>query len=359
MHYRDMSQSRRAWLFFWLAIFVGCTFSLFTVMQREFDATAGLALAVAFVITFLLSVGASLIHEGYSRGHVPNRAFVRLGGWVLFIFTWVLVFLFNTSNAYYIFTHKNAVQTDVRDLHLAFKTLDQKSAGIVENEVQRFTVAADAARKNVIDEIVNKFNPGFETRAKAALAAFNNVVGAPVDLLSGYQGVGKSQLPEYVRESDAKLKAATQAGITARQNLGTRIGGYINDGDVRATRTRIDELLNDMTQGGSVKSQDQSNEAANRLHRFLEKAFTQYKATSTSVTEVLRSPLLQTKEAPGFVALQDNPYSSQLKVVGKIFEPGMWDKVKVQPLFWAALFAGLLVDLAFVSIFYFRVLRED
>jgi hypothetical protein len=359
MHYRDMSQGRRAWLFFWLVIFAGCTFSLFTVMQREFDATTGLALVGALAITVLLSFGTSLIHEGFSRGFVANRAVVFWGGWLLFIFTWVLVFLFNTSNAYYIFTHKNAVQTDVRDLHHAFKTMDQQTTGIIENEVQRFTLGANGARKNVIDEIENKFNPGFETRAKAALAVFNDRVGVSVDLLSGYQGVSKAQLPEYISQSNAKLVAAIAQGVAVRQQLGTRIRTYIDDSDVRTTRTRIDELLNDMSGSGPAKSSDDSTEATNRLHRFLEKAFTQYKATRSSVSEVLRSPLLQAKGESQMVSLQDNPYSSQLKVVGKIFEPGMWGKVRKEPLFWAALFAGLLVDLAFVSIFYFRVLRED
>jgi hypothetical protein len=354
-----MSGARRAWLFFWLAIFVGCAYSLFTVMQREFDASAGAALFVAVLVTALLSFGASLVHTGLSRGFVANRSVVLWGGLLVFLVSWVLVFLFNTSNAYYTLTHKNAVQTDIRELHHAFQTLEQRSLGIVENEVQRFKLDADAARKNVIDEIGNIFNPGFEARAKAALKVFNERVGTPVDLLSGYQGVGRGQLSEYIKQSDAKLVAAIGAGIAARENLRGRITSYVAAGDVKLTRERIDVLLNDMNGGSTTKVADESDEASKRLNRFLEKAFTQYKESRAYVSEVLSSPLLKAQTPADLASLQENPYSSQLKVVGKIFEPGMWDRVKKEPLFWAAIAAGLLVDLAFVSIFYFRVLRED
>ena len=84
-------------LLLWFGVFGGCTYSLWQVMQREFDMASGAALFFAVLLTIFLTVGTVMVHKGMSRGYVSGRAAILWISLVVFAVTWVMVFLFNTS----------------------------------------------------------------------------------------------------------------------------------------------------------------------------------------------------------------------------------------------------------------------
>ena len=345
MYLRDLSVGRRWALICWGAVFVGCAASIWQVAVREFDMGAAAAPTFALLLSIGLTMGTWLVHDSFA--HITQSRYTkRFFGFALFAVTWVMVFLINTSNAFFTFTHREAIATDVRDVYEAFATLDKRSTDIVSRSIKDFETLANQAQNAVVAEINNNLNMGWDKIAQSKLDAFNAFVGSAVLKPSTRSGrVGLAELPSFVEQLTQNMNKAT---ADAKNNLSlqaSRIREHVSSPDVISTRASLKALLKELDRG---RASDDGTGALNnpeRVTKFLERAFAEYAVSRASVNEILKDKRLAPDGVPKFVQLEVKPYSSDLKVVGRIFDPKFWSRYGTMPIFWAAVCLGFFVDL--------------
>ena len=368
MNFRDMNFWHRARVIGWLIFFGLVTWSLTQVIHREMDglpAAGAVALAISLMIA--LTGALWLIHAAQARGYVSGRGAMLGGGLLVFVIVWFIVFLMNTSNAFYWLTSRDALRSDVRNLHHAFELLEKGTTDHFANASESLKARANSAARAVTAEINNKLNPGYSEEAKARMGEFELVVSENIKLTSLPKGGRGSPeaLRDFTKMTQESMDGATKNAVERLDLLKSKAERHSNDEVVRDTREKLDYLLANITnlQASTVLPTmgkvGANLSSSSSLTAFLEKAFVLYSEREKSVMGLMSNSLLAGIAPPNFPKLDATPYSSDLKTVGRIYEPQYWSKSMEMPKFWLAVAMGLFADLLLAGWLFFFVLRED
>ncbi len=371
MNFRDMSASRRWLLIGWLIFFGLVTMSLTQVIHREADSlpTVGAA-ALAIMLMLGLTGSLYLIYAARQRGYVPGRGGKLVSGLLIFGVVWFIVFLMNTSNAFYWLTSRDALGSDVRGLHHAFEVLEKGTSDHFTNAIDSLKTKAEAAKGAVTREIETPLNPGYNEEAKRRMAEFEAVVRESVKLTSlPASKATRQNVSEYSAMAATAMSAAISNAVRRLDDLRTKAERHTKDDTVQDAREKLDYLLANITNlqastevpGRSRLGVQGSSPIpiSSTLTAFLERAFVLYRERKDNVEGLMANELLAREEKPKFAPLPATPYSSDLKTVGRIYEPKYWSESIKLPRFWIAIAMGLFADLLLAGWLFFFVLRED
>lgn len=186
----------------------------------NWPAPACWVISIGFFI--IASIGTTMIVTSLNqRSEVENRGWKLVGGLVVTLVFWLICSMPTNTHTFF---YRNKCNDVVEDLGATVKYLDQlakaqKITDSIEGEYKEVENKLKGLRRDLYDEIVNEWNRGVATNARAIMSEIEKVSGQEIRELS------KSQHPKS--ESEAKRLADI---------YDKKVGEIINDKRVEKDR---------------------------------------------------------------------------------------------------------------------------